>query len=57
VTTRSQSVVRQPPKCPQRIAQGQQDRPCFAFSFEEDEEQTEEGRRRDSLYAAPSHCF
>jgi hypothetical protein len=31
---------------PSRIAQRQQGRPCFAVSLEEDEEQTQEERRR-----------
>ena len=39
-----------------RIAQEQQSRPCFAVSLEEDEEQTQEGRRRGKLSATPSHC-
>ena len=41
---------------PNRIALRQQGRPCFSFSFEEDEEQTQEGRRREKISATPSHC-
>jgi hypothetical protein len=44
-----------PRSAPNRIAQGQKGRPCFPFSFEEDEEQTQEGRRRDKICATPSH--
>jgi hypothetical protein len=39
-----------------RMTQGQQGCPIFAFSLEEDEDQTQQGGRHEKLSATPFHC-